>query len=176
MASIGHVAVGLAAGRFHAGERPPAPAMVVFTILAMFPDLDVFAHEVLGVGWRSPWFHRGALHSLPVAVLAGLLAAAAGGLGRTRVRMALTAICVAASHGILDAMTDGGQGIALFWPFTARRYFAEWQFIPVAPIGIRFVSLRGVRVLAAEALIFAPLLGYALWPRRRAVAAAPPAA
>jgi inner membrane protein len=58
-----------------------------------------------------------------------------------------------ASHGILDAMTDGGSGIALFAPFDDTRYFFPWQPIRVSPISLeRFLSERGLRVLQSEML------------------------
>src|SRR5688572_10480141 len=40
-----------------------------------------------------------------------------------------------ASHGLLDAMTDGGRGIAFFSPFSNHRYFLPWRPIRVSPIG-----------------------------------------
>jgi hypothetical protein len=48
------------------------------------------------------------------------------------------------------SLTDGGLGCALFWPFDLTRYFAPWRPIPVAPIGLAFLSPYGVRVAAAE--------------------------
>jgi inner membrane protein len=65
-------------------------------------------------------------------------------------------------------MTDGGLGVALLWPFTMRRYFLPWRPIPVAPIGMAFFSVPGLRVAAVELLEFAPFLLYAFWPRRTA--------
>jgi inner membrane protein len=48
-----------------------------------------------------------------------------------------------ASHGVLDAMTDGGLGVAFFSPFDNRRYFLPWRPIVVSPISIaRFFSGR----------------------------------
>jgi inner membrane protein len=75
---------------------------------------------------------------------------------------------VAVSHGLLDTLTNGGLGIALAWPFSMARYFAPWTPIPVAPIGVRMLSGRGLRVVMTEALQFAPLLVWTVWPRRRA--------
>jgi len=58
-----------------------------------------------------------------------------------------------ASHGLLDAMTDGGLGVAFFSPFNNDRYFLPWRPIRVSPIGIsRFFSDRGLEVLASELL------------------------
>jgi len=58
---------------------------------------------------------------------------------------------VTASHGLLDALTNGGRGIAFFAPFSDHRYFFPWRPIQVSPIGVGFFSARGLRVLASEA-------------------------
>jgi inner membrane protein len=98
-----------------------------------------------------------------VGVAAGLLASAAR---LPPVRTVLTATLVLASHPLLDILTDGGHGCALFWPFSVERHFAPLRPIPVAPIGMRFLSARGLEVALVELVWFSPLLAYALWPRR----------
>ena len=56
------------------------------------------------------------------------------------------------SHGLLDASTDGGQGIAFFAPFSSARYFLPFRPIAVSPIGLQGVfGERGLRILASEA-------------------------
>jgi inner membrane protein len=172
MPSLGHVAVGLAAGRLHAGPRGPRlAASALFIALATFPDADVLA-RALGVERGSPWLHRGALHSVTVAVAAATLAVLlAGGVGRSRARLWITAAVVAASHGALDALTRGGAGVMLLWPASVERLLAPWSLVVASPMGVRLATPRGVQVLLQEALLFSPLLVYALWPRR---AAAPP--
>ena len=78
----------------------------------------------------------------------------------------------AASHGLLDAMTTGGRGVAFFSPFSNRRYFLPWRMIEVSPIGIRpFFSERGAQVFASELTwIWIPAAAAAiagiLWRRR----------
>ena len=67
-----------------------------------------------------------------------------------------------ASHALLDTLTDGGLGCALFWPFDLTRYFAPWTPLPVSPIGLGYLSPYGLYVAAVEMVLFAPLLGYAL--------------
>ena len=58
-----------------------------------------------------------------------------------------------ASHGLLDAMTNGGLGVAFFAPFDTHRYFLPWTPIRVSPIGVgRFFGARGVAVLRTEFL------------------------
>jgi inner membrane protein len=141
--------------------------MLGFSVLSMLPDLDV-AGMALGVPYGAPWGHRGATHSLVMAGPLGLaFAVFARGGGRTFTATALLAFAVAASHGLLDAMTDGGRGVALFWPLTTHRYFLPWRPIPVAPIGVGFLSGDGLEVAAWELVVFLPLFAYALWPRTR---------
>lgn len=165
MASLGHVAVGLAAGRAWAGARA-GKAMLALSALSLLPDVDVVG-MALGVPYGAPFGHRGATHSLAAAALIGLVAPfVARAKGRRAVAMALLVAAVVASQGLLDAMTDGGKGVALLWPFTTRRIFLAWRPIPVAPIGVGLLSMEGLEVLAWEAVVFLPLFAYALWPRR----------
>jgi inner membrane protein len=56
-----------------------------------------------------------------------------------------------ASHGFLDAVTNGGLGVAFFSPFDNTRYFLPWHPIAVSPISLtRFFSGRGTAVLQSE--------------------------
>jgi len=65
------------------------------------------------------------------------------------------ALCAAtASHGVLDAMTDGGLGVAFLAPFDDARYFLPWRPIPVSPISAsRFLSEHGLAIMQAEVLL-----------------------
>jgi len=156
----------MAAGRLW-NPRDLARAMVAFTALSLAPDLDVIAFR-FGIPYSAPFGHRGAAHSIFVALLlASLATLATPGGHRSRTGLWLLCAVVAISHGLLDTLTDGGLGIALLWPFSNRRYFAPWTPIPVAPIGARMFTARGLRVVLIEALQFAPLLLWSLWPRRR---------
>ncbi len=170
MASFGHVAVGMALGRLGTGAAPPrrvALAMLWMSALAMLPDADVIAF-VLRIPYAAPWGHRGASHSLVIAGLVALVVAIGTRLARgPALKMGLLAFVAVGSHGLLDAMTTGGLGAALLWPFTHARYFLPWRPIPVAPIGAGMLSARGLYVVGVELLLFLPFWGYALWPRRR---------
>jgi len=161
VASLAHVAIGMAAGRLWAGRRA-APAMLAFAAASMLPDADVLAFS-FGIPYADPFGHRGASHSLAFAAACGLAAALIP--GRRWARAALVA-AVVASHPLLDAMTTGGQGVALWWPASDARIFFPWRPIPVAPIGAHFLSLRGLYVVLWELLPSAPPLLYALWPPR----------
>ncbi|MEP6473063.1 MAG: metal-dependent hydrolase, partial [Gemmatimonadota bacterium] len=111
----------------------------------------------LGVPYGSLFGHRGFTHSLVFAVLlatVSVVAVGRRGIGGTSAPWLWAYLFVAtASHGLLDAMTDGGMGVAFFAPFSTERYFLPWRPIAVSPIGIqRFFSARGVMILASEAV------------------------
>lgn len=56
----------------------------------------------------------------------------------------------AASHPLLDAMTSGGLGVALAWPWSEHRFFAPWRPIRVSPFAPQFFSARGLATLLSE--------------------------
>src|SRR5262245_14032524 len=171
MASVGHVAIGMLAGsgESNGGARARYAtwrAMAAWSALSLLPDADVVGFA-MGVRYGDPWGHRGATHSIVFALAVSTLAAAAAPVFRlARGRTWLIAAAVLISHGLLDAMTDGGLGVALLWPFDLTRYFAPWQPIPVAPIGLAMLSPRGLFVTLTEVILFAPLIIHAVRPRR----------
>jgi inner membrane protein len=142
MASIGHVAIGLAARRWYERDQSPPwspiTSMVVWSAISLLPDADVYGFR-LGILYAEPWGHRGATHSLVFAGLMGLIAWMAASAAKLPVlRSGLLVAAVVASHGILDTLTDGGLGCALFWPFSNERFFAPWTPLPVCPLGAKF--------------------------------------
>lgn len=172
MASLGHVAVGMAAARAYRADGPHRwtlfSSMVLWSGLSLLPDADVIGFR-FGVAYADAWGHRGAAHSLGFAMLLGLAIGLLAPLLRLpALKTGLLAALVVTSHGLLDTLTDGGLGCALFWPWSDARYFAPWRPLRVAPIGRAFLSFAGLRVASTELVLFAPLIGYALWPRARA--------
>jgi inner membrane protein len=172
MASIGHVAVGMALGRFETGTAVPwrrrVAVMAFLSLLALLPDADVVAFA-LRIPYEATWGHRGASHSFVfAAALAFLVAAVAHWKGEPARRWGLLALAALASHGVLDSLTTGGLGPALFWPFTDARVFAPVRPLPVAPIGAGMLSARGLYVSTFEFVAFLPAWVYALWPRKKA--------
>ena len=167
MASVGHIAVGMAAARmYRLGRVPQWSPITLWSALSLLPDVDVVGFS-LGVEYGDPWGHRGATHSLAFSVAIGLaVGVAARWFKRPGLRTALIAGVVLASHGLLDTMTDGGLGCALFWPFDLTRYFAPWRPLPVAPIGLGFFSAVGGIIALTELVLFSPLLRFALRSRR----------
>jgi inner membrane protein len=120
-------------------------------LCAMAPDADVLGFS-LGVPLGSMLGHRGLTHSLPFAAALAWVGARLLVPSGTRMRLWLYLFVATASHGVLDAMTYGGTGIAFFAPFYAERYDLPWRPIAVSPIGLqRFLTARGAAVLASEA-------------------------
>ncbi|MES1205721.1 MAG: metal-dependent hydrolase [Pseudomonadota bacterium] len=166
MASLGHVAVGMLAGRFLVDRErsPPVVPMVVFSGLALLPDLDYVA---VMLGWpdAGPCGHRGATHSMiPPLVVTLLVAAIAPRMRLPRWKTAALAGLTVASHVLLDAMTVSSRGMPLLWPISFARFEMPWRPIPNAPCGLDFLSLAGLRVASIELFQFLPLIVAALWP------------
>jgi len=161
------LAAGVAAGRARIPSRLVAAGMVA----AMLPDADV-AMFALGIDYAHAFGHRGASHSLVFALACGLLAAC---FARALAARALTALLFvaasAASHPLLDMLTDGGLGVALYWPWSDARHFAPWRVIEVSPFANRFFSVRGAAVVLSELCwVWVPtvvLAGFAFRVRRR---------
>lgn len=123
---------------------------------SILPDLDVIGFA-LGVPYESFWGHRGFSHSILFALLTGFLIVLIFYRNtlktKTGIWLTLYFFLCTASHGVLDALTSGGLGIAFFSPFDNSRYFFPWQPILVSPIGISdFFSKYGLAVLLSELL------------------------
>ena len=131
----------------------PRRFAVAGAVCAIAPDFDVIGFR-FGVEYADPLGHRGLTHSLLFAAIlaAGVVAVLAQWLPRgARFRGWLYLALATASHGILDAFTNGGLGVALFAPITNKRFFFPWQPIEVSPLGFsRILSARGLEVFASE--------------------------
>jgi inner membrane protein len=152
--AFGHIAPVVALATALWTPQAPKRLWVAGALAAVAPDLDVLAFG-LGIPYHHPLGHRGLSHSLPfAAAMAGLLALAlfprpAPGFSRARAFGFL--FLATASHGILDAFTNGGLGVALLSPFDQTRWFAPFRPIEVSPLGVSaFFSSRGAAVLASE--------------------------
>jgi inner membrane protein len=136
----------------HAYPHAPVPARfwVWTAVCSMLPDADVIGFA-FGIRYADMVGHRGLSHSVFFAAAVGIAVATLyGERPRRRAWLALYFAAVTASHALLDALTDGGLGVALFAPFSNERYFLPWRPIEVSPIGPGFFSDRGVRVLISE--------------------------
>ena len=162
---ITHAAVPLAL--WYAADR----GRISYRLLAagaaatIVPDLDVAAFA-LGIPYADALGHRGASHSLLFAGLIALLGAALHKHFRAgRSQAAAWLFVCAVSHPLLDAVTSGGLGVALLWPWNDQRFFAPWRPILVSPFANGFFSARGMATLLSELRwVWLPLfVGATLW-------------
>ena len=134
--------------------------------LTALPDLDVIG-LYLGIPYDHMLGHRGLTHSL---FFAGLVALMISWHFSRSQKIQIRAVWLylfasMASHGVIDAMTNGGLGIAFFAPFDNARFFFSVRPIEVSTLNIRhFFEGQGVGVLISE-LIY-------LWPACLVVATA----
>jgi inner membrane protein len=148
-----HAAVGLGLGKLYADQKMPGLFWALSATLSMLPDIDVLAFS-LGIPYGAVFGHRGFAHSFSCALIISLA-----------VSLLVFEACavpwwhlwafffvVMASHGVLDAFTNGGMGIAFFAPFDNTRYFFPWSPIQVSPLGLGFFSKYGLRVMLSEVL------------------------
>ena len=143
------VPLGLAAA---AGTRVIPPGLALAACAAsVLPDADSLGFA-MGIPYGSFFGHRGFTHSFFFAtVVAAVATAFSSRFGASKAVVFAVVFVSAVSHGLLDAMTTGGMGVALLSPFSNRRYFLPWHVIRVSPIGIApFFSRWGLRVLASE--------------------------
>jgi len=135
---------GFRASAFEAQQITPPPTF------KLGPDADVLGFR-LGINYEDLL----GPHSLLVAIILSLVVTflAFPQLPPRWTRLVLFPyfFVVTASHGVLDALTDGGLGVA-FAPFDDTRYFFPFRPIKVSPIGLSLFSARGLDVIWSELL------------------------
>ena len=162
---ITHAAVPLA--MYYAADRGRiSPRLLAAGVVAaLLPDLDVVTFAV-GIPYDHALGHRGASHSLLFAAMLAATGALLHRLLRSRPLQAAAWLFVCTfSHALLDALTSGGLGVALLWPWSEQRYFAPWRPILVSPFANGFFSARGMATLVSELRwVWLPLFaGATLW-------------
>jgi inner membrane protein len=153
--AFSHAFASVALGTIPFIRNPDKKFWLLGIFCAVIPDADVLGFK-LGIPYESIWGHRGFTHSLFfAAVLAAMVTYFFYGAEKFNSRRGLALFAyfflATASHPLLDAMTDGGLGVAIFAPFDNTRYFLPFRPIAVSPIGVaRFFSDRGMAVLKSE--------------------------
>ena len=134
--SFSHAIVALAMGKAFQNKELSWRELFLGALCSVVPDLDVIGFP-FGIQYGDMWGHRGLTHSI---VFAALLAGSLVALWyRGKPAVALTGLFLyfflcTASHGVLDATTNGGLGVAFFSPFDTARYFFPVRPVLVSPI------------------------------------------
>lgn len=128
---------------------------ILTAVCSIIPDTDVAAF-FLGIGYENMFGHRGITHSIFFAVLFGGLTTFLTHkfleTGIPLIKLFIFFTLATLSHPLLDMLTDGGLGVALFAPFSNERFFFPFRPVEVSPIGARFFSGRGIEVILSEIL------------------------
>ncbi|NNC96198.1 MAG: metal-dependent hydrolase [Chitinophagales bacterium] len=132
--------------------------LLVAGILAtIIPDIDIIAFD-FGIAYGDPLGHRGFTHSLLFAVILAvsikmIFFRSESIISKSSLFTIGFLFVCCASHGLLDAMTNGGKGVGFFIPFDNDRYFLSFRPIQVSPIGAsRFFSDWGWKVIKSEVI------------------------
>jgi inner membrane protein len=155
--AFGHALLGATLGKLLLPSRPYWPWWLLAAACAVLPDADVVGFK-FGIAYDSLWGHRGLTHSILAAAalasgLVGLTQLFRAGRQPAAKRLWALLFLATVSHGLLDAMTTGGLGVAFLSPFEQQRYFFDFRPIQVSPIGVRrFAGAAAWRVLRSEAL------------------------
>lgn len=159
-----HAAIAIAIGKLAPIRSTPSKFWWLSILCAILPDADVLSFS-LGIPYSDPFGHRGLTHSLMFALGLSLVITHIWFRSVERGSKAWWVLVVhfflvTASHGVLDAMTDGGLGVAFFAPFDNSRYFLPWRPVMVSPIGVQpFFSRYGLEVMMSEFIwIWVPLI------------------
>ena len=151
--ALGHIAIPLALGLGLGSQVVSRRLLIAGIVASVVPDLDVLAFR-LDIAYSDAFGHRGASHSLAFALALALIAfAGAAPLRSSRRNAFLFVLVCAASHGLLDMFTNGGLGVALWWPWSSERVFAPWRVIEVSPLSLRRIAgAKGFEVIHSELL------------------------
>jgi inner membrane protein len=157
MASIGHLAVGAALGAVYSRATGSNPRITILTFasLALAPDLDLVT-SAFGAPGNTPLDHRGITHSLPFAMILGLLVSLVFHKRGRGLLAGLLTFGALGSHGFLDSMSERGGGPMLLWPFTAENYEFQWRPIPGVLTASHYLTLEAIPTLVVEFLLFLP--------------------
>jgi len=156
MASIvSHAAAGAALSIAFAPDNAPGRTWPVAIATAVLPDLDSLLYY-FRISYSPTLGHRGFFHSpflgLIISFLLMFLFFREEALFSGRwFRYFFVFFLAWVSHGFLDALTNGGRGVAFLYPFSSKRYFLPWTPIQVSPMRIKsFFTLKGWSVFKNE--------------------------
>jgi inner membrane protein len=154
---ISHAVVSVAAGMTFAPRDVPDRYWSLSLICSVIPDADVITFS-FGIPYQHLFGHRGFFHSPFFGLLMSIFIVCVFFrhreiFSRQWFFYFIFFFLLSASHGLLDAFTNGGLGIALLSPFDKTRYFFPWRPIVVSPIGVAsFFSRWGLAVIKSELL------------------------
>lgn len=148
-----HAVFAACAGRSFVNKSVVFWFWLLTAVCAIVPDSDVIGYS-FGIERGGMFAHRGFTHSIIFAVIFGALVAFLAKrflrLDVSRLKLIVYFALATFTHPLLDMLTNGGSGVALFAPLTNERFFFPWRPVEVSPIGFGFFSERGISVIMSE--------------------------
>jgi inner membrane protein len=155
---FGHAVASVALGKAFSAEKLSLNFWLLTIYCSVLPDGDVISFY-FGIQYGNLFGHRGISHSILFAAVIGFAVAFFffRDLGRFSPRWwryAFFFFFVMICHGLSDALSNGGLGVAFFAPFSNHRYFFAWRPLEVSPIGglTHFFGREGWVVIKSEFL------------------------
>lgn len=166
-----HPAIALGIFPWFSSLRHSKSILITGLVLTALPDIDVIGLR-LGIDYGDMLGHRGLSHSVFFAAAFCIFLA---WYFANKYKVSIAPIWIyftasMASHGALDAMTNGGLGVAFFAPFINDRFFLPWRPIQVSTLNIaHFFQGQGISVLKTELIYIWPpalimfAIGFIVW-------------
>lgn len=139
--------------------RPQVPDLLKIILLSLIcaciPDVDVIGFR-FGIHYSDALGHRGFSHSLLFALLFSFCIVHFFYRSCYQNKFQFVHhlyyfFIVTCSHGLFDAMTDGGKGVGFFIPFNEERYFLPFRPIPVCSFDVMALfTSYGLQILQSE--------------------------
>ncbi|MFN8164687.1 MAG: metal-dependent hydrolase [Bacteroidia bacterium] len=148
-----HAFAAISFGRFFSAKQL-VKLFLLGAICAALPDIDAIGFH-MGIPYGSTFGHRGFTHSIFFSVVLAIIVMRvfyskekkAGPKAALFFYFFLSTL----SHPLLDMLTNGGLGVALFSPFSNQRYFFPFHPVRVSPISVGgFFTQRGLEVFKSE--------------------------
>lgn len=133
-----HALAGAALGTAFSPPNAPRRFWIAGALCAALPDIDAVGRPFGNLALETAFGgHRGLTHSVAFAIVVG--AAVAWGAFREsrwkgmRARLWAYFALAIASHGVLDAFSSIGRGVAFFAPFSWTHFAFVWR--PLGDVG-----------------------------------------
>ena len=133
-----HAVAGAAVGSALPPPRAARRVWIATALCAALPDIDALGRPFGNLRYEAVFGgHRGFTHSVAFAALLAALIASGffrqSRWNRVRPRLWATFFIATVSHGIFDALSTIGNGVAFWAPFSWTHYEFVWQ--PLGEIG-----------------------------------------
>lgn len=152
--AFAHALMAVTVGKTFSDKFTGTKFFLLGVFCSVIPDADVVMHN--WVEYDSFFGHRGFFHSFFFCAILAIFITDTfyrneKMFSKTSWMYIIYFFLCGASHGLLDMLTSGGLGVAIFSPFYNERFFFGWHPIRVSPMSIsRFFSERAYVILASE--------------------------